>query len=435
MILFQFALASISFGFFIAALDPLPNDESSRSKPLLAILILISIFSGTAGFIQYFTDRTIDDLNATNHDANVSNNDVRPSTGVANPPTIQQWSKTVKSLLQPSLSSLLLLHGPAITLLLYLIVRLFATDNFQSQPASFEFGPKYGLIESDGSFESNAAFQPEFNSYGHSFQGLMAALLSFPAVSGWIAREIGRIGMERGMVNFGRVRGVLSLITLTYSVLTFYATYNLFKRVNGKGYPAFASTSYVNNGMEWSTGYALGLAFGMFSTAVMMRFLVLVYPVKYDRGLEAFMKTFDVNYRCEQNDEESDYDNDPNAPKYVFGKLEDYTATSSKLECSFTYLRTILFNDNPMVITVLQVLSNLFLVIFTISTFLCGVYMGTTWNKCTESDGNECINSTTNGVDAGSRLTFAFICMFIGIQLVCIGISIRMHRLRICCKD
>jgi len=384
----------------------------------------------------------------------------------------KQWSKSVNSLLQPSRSAFLLLHGPAITLLLTLIARLFAADNFQSQPASFDFGPKYGRIQSDGSFDTNIAFGPEFNSVGHSIQGLVAALLPFPAVSGLIARKIGRLGMrgKQATVDFSNVRVVLSLITLIYSLLTVYPTYNLFKRINGKGYPAFASTSYANNGMEWSTGYALGLAVGLLLTAITRKRLILVYPVNHEGGLEGFMKTFDVHYTgdfvgdgredeetIEQSFSEEFVDHvvwgkdedlesvstsracrprhvilDKDLTIYVFGKLDDYTATPSKSKRSVTSLPTILYNIYFMdCFTVMKVVSNFLLLLFTISTLLCGIYMGKTWNKCSENDGDECINSTTNGVDVGSSLTVIFIFTFIAIQSAFIAISIRMHGLRI----
>jgi len=421
-IFFQFALAIISFAFFIAAaINPLTDDTIPRSKPLLALLIVISILSGTAGFLQLFTDKTIDDLNASK----LSNYDENPSsTGVVDRLQARQWSETVKSLLHPSRSVYLFLHGPAVTLLIYLVARLFAVNNFRSQPASFDFGPRDGRIESDGSFEENIPFTPELVSFLHSSQGVIAALFSFPAVSGWIARIIGSIGRRGSMVHFGRVHNVLSTITLIYSISTIYPTYNLIKRVSKDG-SSFASTSYANNGMEWSMGYALGVALGMLLTAVTSRLLILVYPPKYDGGLEAFMKTFDVH--CWNDTSNTNQDE----PKYLFGKLEDYPATPSKSKCSLTCLSIIFCNNfHNVSTTVVTVLSNLFLGIFVITTFLCGIFLGTTWNNCPKNDGDECINSTTNGVDMGSRLTVAFVFVFIAIELMFIGISVQMQRTR-----
>lgn len=150
-------------------------------------------------FLTY-SDLTVLSLgNLITHDVNASSRVIsNRNDGVVNHRLAsRQWSKTVKSLLQPSRSAFLLLHGPAITLLLTLITWLFATTNFQSQQASFDFGPNYGRIESDGSpLDNNIAFGlDDANSVGHFFQGFVAAFLSFPAVSRLIARKFGSIGM------------------------------------------------------------------------------------------------------------------------------------------------------------------------------------------------------------------------------------------------
>jgi len=409
----ELVVSFLSFGFFIAVLAyPVAND-ATRSKTLITLLIITSILSGAAGFIRYATDRK-------NH----SNGDVNS----------KQWSDIVKSFLQPSRTTFLLLHGPAAILLLYLTARLYAVDNFRTQPTNLDFGPKYGRVESDGSYENNIAFTPDFDSAGHFVQGFLAALLSFPAVSGWIARKIASIGMG-GMVHFGRARLVVSFITLAYSILTIYPTYNLIKRIH-KHYPIFASTSYANNSMEWAMGYTLGLALGMCLTSLMRWLLTVFYPVRHSQGFEAFMHTFDASCsNCSsdaihQHIDTSEEDQIGSSThvksennKYAFGKMEEYTLTSESEGSASPCCHRCHFDH----FTIVTILSNVFLATFSTTVLLCGIYMGTTWNTCTENDGDECINSAANGVDMGSRLVVAFIMTFMAIEMVFIGIAIRMH--------
>jgi len=487
----ELVVSFLSFGFFIATVvQPVANDVT-RSKILIPLLIIISILSGAAGFTRYLTYRTIERLCAVygeddeqkldaelqsvnDHSAGDSNSDHLSSENITNGDAhahvydhdhdhahdhadgtvnrLMQWSDIVKSFLQPSQTTFLLLHGPAAILLLYLTVRLFAVNNFRTQPTNLDFGPKYGRVESDGSYENNIAFTPDFDSAGHFVQGFLAALLSFPAVSGWIARKIASIGMG-GMVHFGRARLVLSFITLAYSILTLYPTYNMIKRIH-KERPAFASTSYVNNGMEWAMGYTLGLALGMHLTSLMRWLLTVFYPMRHHEGLEAFMHTFDTSRSsvashqllndsegCEEEDSESvmtphagscrhvndTSDGSRENTKYAFGKLEEYIPNTAESGICSTSCRTILYNIYYVdCFDIISILSNCILAIFSITVLLSGIYMGITWNKCSERDGDQCINSMTNGVDKGQGMTVIFVLSFLVIQIAFIAILV--HR-------
>lgn len=401
----ELAVSFLSFGFFIATeVYPVANN-APRSKLLITLLVITSILSAVGGFTRYSTDRTVKRLYETSADAG----------------NTKQWFGIVKKMLQPSRAAFLLLHGPAVILVLYLTARLYGFDNFRTQPTNLDFGPKYGRVNSDGSYETNIAFEPKFSSFGHAFQGFLAALLSFPAVSGWLARKIGSIGMG-GNIHLGRVRIILSITTLAYSFITLYPTYNLIKRV-AKHPPTFASTSYANNCMEWSMGYTLGLALGMCLTSIMRWLLVVVYPKKHVEGLEAFMKTFDASQSVDAGLQYLE-DGSTENTKYVFGKLEEYILTPQYKCCASLSRHVDCF-------TIVTMLSNLALAVFSISVLLCGIYMGATWNKCLDGDGDTCINSTTNGVDMGSRLVLTFIMAYIVIETVFVGIAMRMYGLLI----
>jgi len=443
------ALCFISLGFFIASLaTPVKEGESVRSKTLLALLFIISILSGAAGYIRYVGNKNIARLCAGcresvkekyygESDEENLEVDVESDENI-NINLITQWSGIVKSFLQPSRTTLMLLHGPALSLFLFLVARLFAVTNFRTQPINLDFGPKYGRIESDGSYEENIAFGPRFSSFGHAVQGFLAALLSFPAVSGSIAHLIGRIGM-RGRIDFERSRVILTITTLGYSLLTFYPTYNFFKRVV-RDHPAFASTSYASNSMEWIMGYVLGLALGMLLTNITRWVLVVRYPTKYYGQLEAFMAKFDLSYVNETLQDrfvEEESVITPQAgscrrlkmkykPKYVFGKISEYTATSESKCCSRSCDSILSDIYHVEGFTIIAIFSKLALVVFTVSTLLSGILMGTTWNLCAESDGDNCVNSATNGIYVGEWLTLAFVLSGLAIELVFSFISIRL---------
>jgi len=389
----EFVVSFLCFGFFIATVAyPLKDSDTPRSAFLIIYLIVVSILSGAAGVMRYVVDRST---------KGIFSNDINDLT--------RQWSGIVKSFLQPSRTTFQLLHGPACILHLYLTARLYAVDNFQTHPTNLDFGPKYG--DSSESAEQNIAFEAELNSFGHALQGFLAALLSFPAVSGWLARKIGCIGME-GSVHAGRARFSVSVTTLLYTILTIYPVYNLIKRLN-KNSRVFASTSFVNNAMEWTMGYVLGLALGMLFTSLMRRSLVIIYPREHGGGLDVLMKSFDVSVNSEH--------------KYAFGKLEEYAWTPQSDTC-LSHCRAVLCDISKMdCFTIVTVISNMFLSLFTISVLIAGIYLGATWNKCLEEDGDGCINSTENGVDIGQKLIVAFALTFMAIQMVFTAILIRMH--------
>ena len=159
--------------------------------------------------------------------------------------------------------------------------------------------------------------------------------------------------------------------------------------------------------------YVLGLALGMFFTSLVRRSLVIIYPREHGEGLDDLMKSFDVSVNIEH--------------KYAFGKLEEYAWTIQSDTC-LSHCRAVLCDISKTdCFTIVTVIYNIFLSLFTISVLIAGIYLGATWNRCLEDNGDGCINSTENRVDKGQKLIVAFALTFMAIQMVFTAILIRRH--------
>jgi len=343
------------------------------------------------------------------------------------------WNEVVKSFLRPSQITLLLLHGPALTLLLYLTARLSAVNNFQTRPINLDFGPDYGIVESDGSYHSNRAFISLGSSFARAMYGFLTAFLSFPAASGAFARTCRKSFPRRT-----NGRGAVLLTTFTYSITSSYPTYNLVKRLIKND--MIASSSYANECFEWTMGYVMGLGAGMLMTSVSAWLMMVYMPNKYDGGIVAYMETFEVRHKLKTSHEPKEEEkkegkeeteakqdaeswNDHNHIEsakvtriynfeYAFGKIEEYAVLESKTQ-SCCKLCKALFCDmchvDMLIIT--NTVNFIFLLVFMVSTLGCGICLGGTWNSC-EMDNDDCINSKKNGVDWKYWLLFIFILLF-----------------------
>lgn len=402
-----------TFGFLIGTFASSPP----RSGGLLAILLVIISSSGLAAFLRY---KVRDDVEAA-LDA--------PKDTIQESQAYKKWHEAVTSegrLLTPTKRNLLLLHAPSIALCVLLVGRLFATENFQAHPVNLDFGPKYGFVsaESDGTlvYEPNIAFTPHFNSFGHSIQGVLASFLSFPAVSGYLCRKLtttvgGKFAMKRAIP-------ILLFLSLVSSLMAIYPIYNLIKRVfkNGR---TFATTSFLNNAMEWAMGYLIGVSVGLLVTVLVRRQLLLVLPKDHDGGAIEFAKQFEVipfdgnNDDSSSSSSSSDNSSDSNDivvrdpeggqhrlskdAMFGFGKPEEYEPTmTSKLALQIT-----------------KAISNIVLLVFAFNTLLGCIFMGLSWNKCREEDLESCVNSRTNGnyIDKGI-LIFLFIMMYVTVLVI-----------------
>jgi hypothetical protein len=166
--------------------------------------------------------------------------------------------------LRPTSTSVSLYFGPAISLFVVILVRLAASPfNFEGDPSNLDFGPKNGVENG----EPNVGFTNEFNTYGHCLQGVLGAMLAFPAVSGVLTQlfTCKFRGYWQSCNNH-----VWNLIKVTAVFMCIYPTYNLTKRLIRTS-ESFATSSFCNNGLEWAFGFMIGLALGNFISIVVKR--------------------------------------------------------------------------------------------------------------------------------------------------------------------
>ena len=373
------------------------------------------------------------------------------------------WKETVASFLRPSRTTLVLLHGPASVLLLYLTARLFAVENFCSQPAELDFGPNYGIVASDGSFRSNRAFSTAARDGGKAAAspfllravcGFLASFLSFPAVGGTLARL-----SKSKFPNRTNGRAVVLLVTLVCSLSSCYPAYNLLKRLIGAN--TVASSSYTNQCFEWAMGYLMGLGGGMLLTSLSAWIMMVYMPNRYGVRIPEYIETFEVRRKqklprhnhshqhhpkqdqhfppesaaddanCdadEQSAEEwKDHDDHPihvaktnrtYRCEYAFGKIEEYSVVyePKTQSSSCTFCNVLLCNICHVdMLGITKTISLVLLLLFLVSTLGSGICLGGTWNSC-QMDNDDCINSKNNGVDWNYGLLYIFILLFVLIE-------------------
>ena len=168
----------------------------------------------------------------------------------------------VMALGTPDLGASLLLLG-GVTLTVELTFRLLCSRAFGGQPAAFDFGLKgVDCSATNASLllkcQPNVPFTPEFNSFGHCIQGALSLLL-VPAVE-----HAASFGLPRWL------SGRPALIVNASSCVAIYPLYNIIKRT-ARARTSFASSSFANNGAEWSIGFLLGLSAAVFAVAYSTR--------------------------------------------------------------------------------------------------------------------------------------------------------------------
>lgn len=263
----------------------------------------------------------------------------------------------LRRLMRPTSINIALLHSAAIVLLITLGIRLDATDNFGGNPANLDFGLKgYG----DG---ENVAFTQSSSTVGHFVQGVLASLLSYPAVAGLIARLFGgksRDNLSGNVPAFLLRRPRLSLLLLcdlASACMTIYPFYSLVKRFM-KYSTDFARTSHMNNATEWVVGYVVGVSLG---------WLVTVWLVRTFLRSAGLSKNLGENYdskirRVASILSVSDNDVVGNV-QYGFGVASEY----KELIPSKFY-------------GIVSATSSILLVLLSMTSFLTGIFIGLTWN-------------------------------------------------------
>jgi len=266
--------------------------------------------------------------------------------------------QTLKRLMRPSPVNIALMHSSAIVLLVTLGIRLDATENFGGYPANLDFGLKgYG----DG---ENIAFTKSSSTVGHFVQGVLASLLSYPAVAGLIARVVGG-NSRRDVVGsscaflFRTPRiSLLLLCELASACMTIYPFYSLVKRFM-RDSTDFARTSHMNNTTEWVLGYIIGVSLGWLVSVWLVRTFLREAGLSknaehesYDSKIRRVTSILSVSALDTVGNEQ-----------YGFGVASEYRETNlSKFYWAFA------------------VISSILLVLLSITSFLTGIFIGFTWN-------------------------------------------------------
>jgi len=272
--------------------------------------------------------------------------------------THKKLYETLQNIMRPSPINISLLHSSGLILLFTLVIRLEATDQFGGYPANLDFGVKgYG----DG---DNIAFGVNFASFGHCVQGAIASFLSYPAVTGAIARVCGSQSTEsddrREKSSFLFKRPsvyVLLLCQLISACMTVYPSYSLIKRAT-RDLEEFSRTSHLNNTAEWVLGYILGVGVGWLMTIlVQKRFLRLAGLAgsedDNDNGeLSQVLAVLSIS----ESALEGNID-------YGFGKSSEYKAMASST-----------------VYSVISILSTALILLVNITSLMTGLLIGLTWN-------------------------------------------------------
>jgi hypothetical protein len=255
--------------------------------------------------------------------------------------SLQDLKNQLDPMMAPTFQSILFLHSTVMTLFLILLIRIEANDIFGGDPQNLNFGQKFSSGEI--SEEDNIAFTAEATSVGHSIQGVLCALLCYPAITGWLVRG-GKLGYSK------KVGYLLLLCQLASAALSIYPSYSLIKRLY-KDAEVFSRTSHMNNATEWVLGYILGASLGYFLTVV-----IKTHIIKMGNGmnLSLLLESFKIPESVEtlENGE----------IKYGYGKAGEF--------------RSVLQSS---IYKVLDTISIILLVSFSVTTLLTGVFIGNTW--------------------------------------------------------
>jgi hypothetical protein len=267
----------------------------------------------------------------------------------------------------PTIKAIFLI-GSGISLAVILTIRLIGGEgHFEGHAPNLDFGPKHG------SNESNIAFVLEFNSLGHWLQGFLASILAFPAVVGFLSRPHLFCSGRNGSLTSQSMIWMIALIEFTSASMSIYPTYNFVKRVL-KSADNFATSSFMNNGTEWSLGFLLGLAFGVLSTSL------LEYR---------FLKSHINN---------SSIINNELGTEGVFFEAFDDTSLSGK-------------TSHLVLKKMIQVIVSCLIAMFTFSVIGAAILIPLTWNRCQNEEKN-CLNKSESNANWGTFVGFTLVPFF-----------------------
>lgn len=323
------------------------------SSSILTLTLLVAIPSLLALIIQFIANRRTQNRNVMSKDEETDNNSATllPKTDT------EKMTTLLDTGLRPSPTYISLYFGPALSLFLIVLLRLIASPyNFEGDASTLDFGPKNG--EQDG--EPNISFTPGFNTVGHTLQGVLAAMLFFPAVSGLLTQLLTcRFKNWWTQCN----QHVLNFIFIVAACMTIYPTYNLVKRLI-RTPTTFATSSFCNNSFEWACGFVIGVALGnLISVSVKQNVVRKIF------NDDDFQKTLDES----------------NGESWVLGTQKP-TGYYPKIRGFVVIMGIVLM----------------------IAVFVAAVFFGLTWHSCLEG-GDECVNYSEDGIAAEVLAVFVIV--------------------------
>lgn len=360
------ALTAVT-GLALLATIATPSD-TLPSVALLVMLPLIMLFSGVAIFKDKRTDAMIKRHNAPIMDdiegggAGSSYVDMASAarSQATYLPELADFMHRIDLGLRPSRFSAVLINGSGVALMIILVLRLiFGANHFDGYAPTLDFGPKYG--DPSKNAEANIAFEWEFSSFGHCLQGILAAMLIFPAVTGTLTRVVASGGSEwSGRLIFATPSvWMVVLVELLAGLMTIYPSYNFIKRL--MKYPeSFASSSFMNNGFEWALGFLFGISLGCLVTA----FTRTKFRRQFPSISRHASKAKKIRFR-EDDDERP----------LAYGLYSDHKDDMSQsVYWTVTIIRAVMA------------------VMLVFSVIGAAVMTGDTWNSCTGDLAGKCVN-------------------------------------------
>ena len=328
--------------------------SSSFSIPLLIILILTALFISVSAWMTH-RDIIKIQITVTEQDEEdpSSNSTTKAITSI-------QFYNIIQSLMKPSLPIICLFYASSFTFIITLMIRLFSVNKFGGDATKLDYGPKVGTNS-----ETNAAFMGSGADVGHFIQGFVAALLSYPAVVGFLSKIVSKATMRRreqkesssessSSILFVKPCVLsLSILQLLQSCMTYYPLYSMIKRLLKYQSSSFSQTSHLNNTTEWCLGVVLGVAVGSLLSSFVQRQIILKSDSNESRiqVMNALMTGEDINGAI-------------NEKEFMFGKTSEWKDIAKY----------------PQMLKLVNIISIANLCLFTITTFLTGLFIGLSWN-------------------------------------------------------
>ncbi|VEU38509.1 unnamed protein product [Pseudo-nitzschia multistriata] len=273
----------------------------------------------------------------------------------------------------------LLIFAPSFALSILLLIRLFSRNKFFTVPGLLEFGPKNGDMNE---FISNIAFLGgSGTAFGHWIQGFLASFLLRVNCKKCKKNDVddlsfhdsdGNADDQRMAWRCGRTPPGMNIANIAAYYGTIYPTYNFVKRCI-RTPDTFATSSYMNNGMEWALGFWTGHAAGFIADTM---FYNRMRPIANASGSDSTAETV-VSIISEEETRPSSAITTTTADVPV--PEPTIRSEDKRWNCPFSFSFVLLMLG--------WVIGTLFLT----SVFGACIMTGYTWNKC-EGESEECVN-------------------------------------------